>query len=461
VRELRLVRFELERYMNGYASKVANAEVAKMHAAFDCRVKNIDSNTTMDKECQRIFEMNKRTADAKVDSYLEQKASQSVSHLENQPVETTDTPLFNPEISQTPESNNQLPTSSQVESQMKQATPQQQSGFQPVFVPLDEQKEITKEPAINVPSAEVKPAEVKPAEVKPAEVKPAEVKPAEVKPVEVKPVEVKPVEVKPAEMKPAEMKPAEMKPELKQPEKNTLEKHSLPAPMKQKMEKENEGFNPLDYVHPSIRKKALEEQNATTPKVPAPIDNKSVPVNKLPTPVPVPEVMPQEPENKLPDNQEYGIKPTSPFKISRNKWGVTHKNFTLDAGQKMISSVYSQYDMIKTASIKQNISHKPKEITLYFTHGTDLTTESSHLLSQLSSQIKSNNKIQLKLFGHADKGSNDNTDKHMSQNRIHYVLKQLNINHQNIDTIAYGNQSPITGISSSDNRNRRVVIQIN
>ena len=69
-RTLRMQRFELERYMNGYAGRLAGSDVAMMHAAFDCRIKNIQINARMDTKCQQIFIRHKQQADAKVNQHL-------------------------------------------------------------------------------------------------------------------------------------------------------------------------------------------------------------------------------------------------------------------------------------------------------------------------------------------------------------------------------------------------------
>gem|GEM_PF-4082289 len=45
---LKSSRLTLTRFINGYAGRIAAKDVALMHAVFDCRVKNIAINYSMD-----------------------------------------------------------------------------------------------------------------------------------------------------------------------------------------------------------------------------------------------------------------------------------------------------------------------------------------------------------------------------------------------------------------------------
>jgi outer membrane protein OmpA-like peptidoglycan-associated protein len=86
--ELRMQRFELERFMNGYAGRIAGSDVAMMHAAFDCRVKNIQINVRMDKKCQQIFNKHKQQADSKVGQYLSNNSNHNMQQGMTQPQPT-------------------------------------------------------------------------------------------------------------------------------------------------------------------------------------------------------------------------------------------------------------------------------------------------------------------------------------------------------------------------------------
>jgi len=68
--DLKLERLTLTRFMNGYAGRIAQNDVAMMHASFDCRIKNIKINYTIDKECKNLFEKHQKLANKAVDRHL-------------------------------------------------------------------------------------------------------------------------------------------------------------------------------------------------------------------------------------------------------------------------------------------------------------------------------------------------------------------------------------------------------
>ncbi len=74
-RELKLQRLDLVRFMIGYPKKIAPQDVAMMHATFDCRVKNISVNHSMDQECNALFIKHKNNAVRMVDNTLNNKST--------------------------------------------------------------------------------------------------------------------------------------------------------------------------------------------------------------------------------------------------------------------------------------------------------------------------------------------------------------------------------------------------
>jgi adhesin transport system outer membrane protein len=154
-RELKLEHFELVRFMTGYAKKVSPYDVAMMHAAFDCRVKNISLNHSIDQKCYQLFIKHKNNAIKIVENHLKANNNNITSSHEtqtavrpqiismmpvveegetdNKPVNLASKPIIVKDFVKK-EKNNKIAT-------LKNLKPIQQVS---AIKPLDKKKEITK-----------------------------------------------------------------------------------------------------------------------------------------------------------------------------------------------------------------------------------------------------------------------------------------------------------------------------
>ncbi len=331
-RELRLERFELERFMNGYAGRVASDDVAMMHAAFDCRVRNIEINPSMDKECQQIFAKHKNNADVKVKQHLNNRA-------------------------------------------VVQYTP-----------PLQQETPL---------------------------------------------VQPKPILHKQAE-KPLTI--PQKAPILPQ---KSIEKLPEPIPESVTEQKNTSKFNPLHYLHPSLRKRQeeIEQQNKEAIKSETKLESKTEATKPA----------------------EFGIKPTSPVSVYDNTLKISPFKPSLNDN----SVVYKEPEIAPTENVSVN---KPKAlmVNIPFSESLAITPEGQKQLNMVAPLLKQGQYRTIKIIGHADKGNNDATDTQMSVKRANHIKNNLQgyIQNNNINIISQGvgSNQPLNGISASDDRNRRTEI---
>ena len=183
-------------------------------------------------------------------------------------------------------------------------------------------------------------------------------------------------------------------------------------------------FNPLKYIHPSLRQKYLKQQK-----------QEELQKQNLPTESQTPEK----------ENNNFGIKPTSPMTVSGNEFG--------DNGLKQKLN----FDPIQTASVNNS---KVLSVRIPFSTGTLVTAEGRKQIEILGNAIKTGGYKNIQLIGHADKGNNNSVDIQMSLKRalhIKNILKNYD-DMLNFNTQSVGSNQPISGLSHYDDRNRRVDI---
>jgi outer membrane protein OmpA-like peptidoglycan-associated protein len=324
--ELRLERFELERFMNGYAGRVASDDVAMMHAAFDCRVRNIEINPSMDKECQQIFIKHKNNADIKVKQYLNNR---SVVQY---------TPPLQPKASL---------------EQVKPVLNQQTQKTLPVI-----QKESVTAQESN---------------------------------------------------------------------------EQLPKPKPIQEQNNTSKFNPLNYLHPSLREQEvkIEQQNKETIKIEAKT----------------------EPEKPV----EFGIKPTTPVSVYDDTLKISP--FKPSLNDNPVVPQEPEIAPTANASVGQP---KAVKVNIPFSESLTIMPEGKKQLNMLVPLLKQGQYRTITIIGHADKGNNDITDVQMSVKRANHIKNSLQsyIQNNNINIISQGigSNQPLSGMPASDDRNRRTEI---
>lgn len=407
-RILRMARFELERFMNGYAGRIAKSDVAMMHAAFDCRVKNIEINPVLDRSCAQLFEKHKKSADRIVNAHLNgQNAGYSRDYVPN---------------------NNYQ--SKQNDVNIIKMKPVEFSGRKKVHHPE------------SVPAPSVIPQPV---------------------PLKEAPQEnIEPLPVPTYNEAVSQDKRMTTKELIQKIEKDIETTPQKEAPIITPIPSDPDAFNPLNYIHPSLRKKLNETQQQ--------------PRSGLEKP---------EQENYQTQNFEYGIKPTSPLTVNgKNIENIPFEPVPIQNFESTVSSANPlkhlmptqsissldnketlRYDATATASIKpMSINPVLQTVTIPFSTSLNMTQVGENNLKEFArilSNRKGNNKIIIK--GHADQGKNSIIDMKMSLKRaqkIRNILSEFMPNTK-FSLQALGASEPLDGLSRYHDKNRRVEIVIN
>lgn len=192
-------------------------------------------------------------------------------------------------------------------------------------------------------------------------------------------------------------------------------------------------FNPADYVHPSMRQRATE-------------------IHKLHNKI----------DNTIQEDPDvsYGIKPLNKVKASDNS---LHSPMTKNIHAKEIAT-----DSAPTSSIKKIEAPRPQydQFVISFEQGgATLSKESKTYLQDIKKRLNQNNYTEVDIIGHSDSEGKDNINDMLSYRRAHSIyknieniLKKKNIKQVNVDGV--GANVPLQGVSPSDDRNRRVTINL-
>jgi|GEM_PF-2848425 len=409
-RTLRHARFELERFMNGYAGRMASANVAMMHAAYDCRVKNIEVNYVMDRTCEKLFNKNRVIANKVITNFLNRKRPSVDKNL-----------VTNPAVN-----NKNLPKRYTT---MKSPAVKRNKKIR--FTKNNNKKAfVNKTQAMKLKQLQ-KPKK-KEDIIKPVIIEKQEVSRQKLKPL-VAPQKVAKVS---QDLKTNALKKA-VKPKVEKKLEKEMPKDS--ANLKtNKLNEENKKFNPLDYIHPSLRRRATSLSKYKK------YNSNSIPPK---------DVLKKDTPKQTPVS--YGIKPTSKISLP---------NINAIKGQQSYykPNIPQKVDYTATSSIKpnRNVSKKAVKAQIPFSTLLNLTKTGDKHLNFIASQLKHFDNRLIKIIGHADQGRNSAIDLKMSlkrANKIKAILKKHNPN-LTIMTQALGSSEPLSGLNKYDDRNRRVEI---
>ncbi|MFT6071681.1 MAG: outer membrane protein OmpA-like peptidoglycan-associated protein [Alphaproteobacteria bacterium] len=432
-RELRLSRFELERFMNGYAGRIASQDVAMMHAAFDCRVKNIEMNHKMDKACKILFAKHRQKAARVVDNYLKKDTIQAPAITRTPPpvaaVKPLNVPINTPIKPFNSAPKKPLPILKQPQVPVISVVPNQ-----PVMPDTMRNKSL---PALMQPQVTAIPP-----------------RPA------VKPL-LPSVQNMPNVTNKEGATIKEM-PKTTNPIKNNIEDEVA-------KEGKSKKFNPLNYIHPSLRKRALEIQRKKQLQLEQPAlkpQTNAVPYGIQPTSrISVPEIKngyQKYASFKSMRGQRSKLNETDSFtKQSSFKLSPIMNYKPKASAKKMSTNSITMYDPTPTASINPAINQmKSATASIPFTSSVNITPDGFKGIKEIGMQLKNSNNRIVTIIGHADQGKSSIIDTQMSLKRAQKIKQILQTYNKEIKIIiqAMGASEPLKGLSQYDNRNRRAEI---
>lgn len=446
--ELLDMRWDLERAMVGYEKRYDPEAVAGMHAAFECRLVNIDVNPSLDQKCAMAFQTFKDRAEATVKA----KKQQNIQYVE------APEPL-------------PLPIATPAPVQQVQAAPKPMLKPMPLPQPQKIQQDQRQKLVPLSPMVGKNPQTEESVE---------------------------------------DMEVIEIKTENKDSMIEVAPVQSMqPIPEASEIQKEEKKFDPLDYVHPRLRAKKRAEQQENMPVIedvtPEAKPETMTPVPDVPKELPKP--MPVKPQSEtLPDysngdvdkapvsepidnnmptedteGEGFGIRPLSEMKVPqqapKSKLNVSmmelrKKRYDTEPQKELTPRPEYMlenlaYDPIVTTSSAPNGAGPSADVLVIpFTEGgTKFSEHAEEVISQIKNKLANSNYSKVRFIGHADKGGSISFNDILSFRRaekVHNYLEETlnNAGIKKVTVDGYGDRSPLKAYPATDDRNRRVVVEL-